>query len=74
MSIVDATMEEERISDTVLIPLLCSRLLLLIIAKCAPSELYTWMLGQRFVGVSMLQSLLTIRVNILSLGKSWGLK
>lgn len=60
INIVDAMMDDDNIREAALMPFLFSKFLLLIIAKCAPSELYTWMLGQRLVGVSTRQSALII--------------
>ena len=50
------------------------KLIVFIMAKCAPRELYTCMLGHRLVGVSALYRWDTIIVKILSLGNTAGLR
>ena len=54
MNIVDNMMEMQRIKDAVRSHFLPERLLVFISAKCAARELYTWMLGHKLVGVSVL--------------------
>lgn len=54
MNTVDKMMETHRINDPMRMPRFFSSLALFITAMWQPSELYTWMLGQRFVGVSVL--------------------
>ena len=43
-------------------------------AMFTPMELYTWMLGNRFVGVSISYKYCTSCVNTLSRANSWGLR
>ena len=74
MNMVDRMMEMHSTRDAVFTPLLPARALLCAMAKCAPSELYTWMLGQRFVGVSAKYNPDTILVKMLSRGMTKGLK
>ena len=51
---VERTMEDASIKDETRIMGLSMKKLLFAIAKCSPIELYTWILGQRFVAVSVL--------------------
>lgn len=53
ISIVDKMIEMHKTNEQVRIPFFFSRCALFITAIWQPRELYTWMLGQRFVGVSV---------------------
>jgi len=52
MSMVDNTMDIHKSPDVHCTNLFLASRSLLAIARCVPSELYTWMLGHRFVAVS----------------------
>lgn len=73
-NIVDKIMETQRIPEPIRIPFLSESRSQCRIARCAPMELYTWMLGKRFVGVSVLYKKATSCVKILSRGITAGLK
>ena len=78
MNTVDRIMENAKMPEPMEISFLLRSVLLCITARWAPMELYTWILGQRFVGVSVFQRAETREVKILSLGiwvsrRSWPL-
>ena len=72
MNMVAMMIEEAKISYPMRMPFFFSKHLLRIMAKCAPRELYTCMLGHRLVGVSVRYRAATMRVKILSLGITVG--
>lgn len=74
INMVDRMMEKASIPEAIRIPFLFLNPALLITAKCAPMELYTWMLGHKLVGVSIFHRKDTACVKILSRGITAGLK
>ena len=72
MNMVERMIDTHSIPEAILIGLpnlFRDKSPLCITAKCAPMELNTWMLGQRFVGVSVFQSAEISQVKQLSLGR-----
>ena len=70
INMVDIIIDVLSIKEANLIPLCCLKCLLLIIAMWQPSELYTWILGHRLVGVSVEYNLAIKWVKTLALGKT----
>lgn len=74
INIVDKIIEEANRNDEIRMMGLFLKQLLRAMAKCAPKELYTCMLGHKLVGVSVLYRAATICVKMLSLGMVNGLR
>lgn len=70
INMVDIIIDALRTREANRIPLCCLKCLLLIIAIWQPSELNTWILGHRLVGVSLEYNIAIKWVKTLSLGKA----